>query len=328
MARNPIIVGVDGTPESLRAAELAAKIASAARAPLIPVHAVPLIPAFTGVVGMEPTPVFSPELQNEVLRSARAQIERALEPVLPSAARQLLEVFTGPAPFILADVARKRRAELVVLGGKQHGALARGLGRSTAHYLVRTLDVPILVVGHSAASITKVLTAVDLSTASTPTVRAAERLASLFGAQLRLLHVVEPLRFTYLAPDQWDEPVFEQRSREIFDRFVAPFRKVAKEDRVVRKGISAETIGEEARAWGADVIVAGSHGKGWVDRILVGSTAERLVTELPASILVVPVKSVARSAGVSRRSRRPAKRRGGMEARPGGTADAPPRARL
>ena len=306
MAWNPIVVGVDGTPESLRAAEVAATIATAARAPLIPVYAVPLIPVFTDVVGMEPMPVFSPDLQSEILRSARAQIERALERVLPPAARQRLEIATGPAPFILADVARKRKAELVVLGGKQHGALARGLGRSTAHYLVRRLNVPLLVVGHSAASIAKVLTAVDLSTASKPTVQAAERLASLFSARLRLLHVVEPLRFTYLAPDQWNEAAYQQRSREIFDRFAASFKHVAKEDRVVRDGIAAETIAEEARGWHAEVIVVGSHGKGWVDRVLVGSTTERLVTELPTSILVVPVAKEAR-----RVAKRPA--RGGVK---------------
>ncbi|HYL56048.1 MAG TPA: universal stress protein [Gemmatimonadales bacterium] len=300
MRWNPIIVGVDGTPESLRAAELAAKIASAARAPLIPVHAVPLIPAFTPVVGIETMPVYSAGLQDEILRSTRAQIGRALEQVVPPAAVQRLEVATGPAPFILAEVARKRHAELVVLGGKQHGALARGLGRSTAHYLVRTLDVPLLVVGHSAASISKVLAPVDLSTASKPTVQAAERLASLFDARLRLLHVVEPVRLTSLAPDQWDEPAYEQRSRELFDRFAATFRQVPTQDRVVRKGFPAETIAEEAGAWGADVIVTGSHGKGWVDRLLVGSTTERLVTELPTSVLVVPVRF--------KESRRPAKR--------------------
>jgi len=307
MVGKPIIVGVDGSPESLRAVELAAKIANAARASLIPVHAVPVIPAFTDLSGMEPMLSFSPELQDELNRSSRAQISRALGEVLHAAAVQRLEVATGPAPFILAEIARQRDADLVVLGGKQHGALARGLGRSTAHYLVRTLDLPILVVGASATSIAKVLATVDLSSVSPQAVQAAERLAKLFGARLRLLHVLEPLRFTYLAPDQWDEPAYERRSRELFDRFVTPLKQVAMEDRVVRKGIPAETIAEEAEAWHADVVVAGSHGKGWVDRILVGSTTQRLVTELPTSVLVVPAKSIARVAGGSKRSRRPAK---------------------
>ncbi len=291
MAWKPIIVGVDHSPESLRAAEVAATIARAARAQLVPVHVVPVVPVFTGLVGIEPMPVFSPELQDDLVRVSREQLVRELEHALPASAVRRLDVRTGPAPFVIAEVARKWRAELVVLGGKQHGALARGLGRSTAHYLVRTLDVPLLVVGGSAAPITRVLVAVDLSAASLPTVQAAERFAKLLGARLRLLHVVEPIRFTHLLPDQWDEGAYERRSREIFDRFAARFKTVAPDHRLVRSGVAAETIAEEAGAWHADVLVVGSHGKGWVDRILVGSATERLVTELPTSIMVVPLKA-------------------------------------
>jgi nucleotide-binding universal stress UspA family protein len=312
MAWKPIIVGVDHSPASLRAAEVAAAIAHAAGAALIPVHAVAVAPVFTGLVGIELMPVFSPELQADLTRISRGQLVRELEQVLPASAVRRLEVRSGPGPFVIAEVARKRRAELVVLGGKQHGALARGLGRSTAHYLVRTLDVPLLVVGGSATPITRVLAAVDLSAASLPTVEAAERLAKLFGARLRLLHVVEPIRFAQLLPDQWDEEVYARRSQERFDQFASRFKTVAPEDRLVRPGVATETIAEEAAAWHADVLVVGSHGKGLVDRILVGSTTERLVTELPTSIMVVPLKGFRRvrfGVKASRRSRkRPTKR--------------------
>lgn len=290
MAWKPIIVGVDHSPESLRAAETAATIAQTARAQLVPVHAVPVVPVFTGLVGIEPMPVFSPELQDDLTRISRTQLVRELQPLLPDAAMRRLEVRTGPAPFVLGEVAHRRRAELVILGGKQHGALARGLRRSTAHYLIRTLDVPVLVVGDSAAPIAKVLAAVDFSAASLPTVRAAERFAKLVGARLRLLHVVEPVPFAHLMPDPWDAAAYEQRLRKLFDRFAARCKTVAPEDRVVRTGVAAETIAEEAGTWHADLIVVGSHGKGWVDRVLVGSTTERLVTELPTSIMVVPLR--------------------------------------
>jgi nucleotide-binding universal stress UspA family protein len=307
MGWQPIIVGFDGTPESLRAAEVAVTIAHAAQARLVPVQAVPVIPAFSGVAGMEPMPVFSPELQGELSRATREQAIRALENVLPPRAVQQLEVHTGPAPFVLAEVARRLQAGLVVLGGKHHGALARGLGRSTAHYLIRTLDVPVLVVGASAAPIARILAAVDLSAASLPTVMAAERFARLLGARLRLLHAVEPVRFTYLAADQWDEAAYERNSQENFERFATPFEHVAPEDRVVRQGAPAEAIAAEADAWRADIVVVGSHGKGWVDRILVGSTTERLVTELPSSILVVPVKSTLQRRSPKRSTRRRAR---------------------
>jgi nucleotide-binding universal stress UspA family protein len=291
-----IVVGVDGSRESLRAAAVAARIATAARADLVAVHAVPVVPTFSGVVGIEPIPDFSPELQEQVVRASREQIARALAKV---AAVQHLEVASGPAPFLIGDVARRRRAGLIVLGGKRHGAFARGLGQSTAHYLVRTLDIPILIVGESAGPIGRVLAAVDLSGASSPTVQAAERFAGLFGARVRLVHVVEPVRFTDLAPDLWDIDAYWQRSEQAFERFAAQVGHGAAEEHVVRDGPAPERIAEAASEWQADVVVVGSHGKGWVDRILLGSTTQRLVTELPASLLVVPAPS-------RRRARRPA----------------------
>lgn len=306
MPARPIVVGVDHSPESIRAAQLAARIAEAVGVPLIPVHAVPVVPLFTGPVGVEPMPMFSPELQNELTRAAQTQVVHALQNVLPKTAVRRLEVQTGPAAFVIAEVARRRRAQLIVLGGKAHGALARGLGRSTAHYLVRTLDAPLLVVASAASTISRVLAAVDLSAASLPTLKAARRLADLLGAQLRLLHVVEPLPFAHLMPGGLDEAAYHRGSQEIFHGIVSRLKAVHEPQRVVRSGEPAETIAEEAATWHADLLVVGSHGKGWVDRILLGSTTERLVTELPTSVLVVPVKPRASGRGAKARRAAPA----------------------
>jgi nucleotide-binding universal stress UspA family protein len=65
--------------------------------------------------------------------------------------------------------------------------------------------------------------------------------------------------------------------------------EVGPDDRVMRRGVAAEIIAAEAATWSADVVVVGSHGKGWVERLLVGSATERLLALLPASLLVVPV---------------------------------------
>jgi nucleotide-binding universal stress UspA family protein len=303
MTWNPIVVGVELSPASLRAAVVAARIAEAAQADLIPVHAVPIVPVFSGAAGMELGPVFSPDVQDSLVRASRAQVAHALEGVLPAPAIARLVVESGPAPFVLAETAHARRAALVVLGGKPHGALARGLGRSTAHHMVRTLDIPVLVVGTSDAPIANVLAAVDLSAASRPTIHAAEQLTQLLGARLRLLHVVEPLRFADVMPDLWDQQAYDRRSKDAFTRLASRFHAVTADNRVVLSGIAADTIAEAAGAWRADVIVVGSHGKGWVDRLLVGSTTERLVTELPASVLVVPTS--ARKAHGARRRARP-----------------------
>jgi nucleotide-binding universal stress UspA family protein len=302
MPTRPVVVGVDHSPEALRAVELAARIADAAGASLIPVHAVPVVPLISDAVGMVPMRLYPPEVQDDVKRASRAEVVQALQDVLPAATVRRLEVHTGPAAFIIAEVARTRRAQLVVLGGKVHGALARGLGRSTAHYLVRTLDTPLLV-ATAASPIARVLAAVDLSAASLPTIRAAQRLAELLGAQLRVLHVVEPLPFARLLPATLDEAAYRRRAQEGFDGIMSRLKAIREADRVVRTGTAAETIAEEAAAWHADLLVVGSHGKGWVDRVLLGSTTERLVTALPTSVLVVPIKAMAsRRAAKARRT--------------------------
>ena len=44
---------------------------------------------------------------------------------------------------------------------------------------------------------------------------------------------------------------------------------------------------EAARAWGADLIVVGTHAQGAVEHFLAGSTAEKIVARSPVPVLTV-----------------------------------------
>jgi len=68
--------------------------------------------------------------------------------------------------------------------------------------------------------------------------------------------------------------------------------------KVVRQGIALDAIADEATAWRADVIVVGSHGKGWVDRLVIGSVTEDLLNDLPTAVLVIPVPAPERRATI------------------------------
>ncbi len=306
MSWKSIVVGVDGSPESVRAAGLAWKIAQAAGAECQLAHAVPDVWA---AASLAQVPLYSPDLARLLMEDARRQLELALADAVPPAVLAKLDIRLGRAALVLSEIARERGAELVVLGGKHHGPLARGLGGSTAHYLVRTLDAPVLVAGPGARSIERVLAAVDLSEVSGATLATAERLARWLGARLRVMHVVEPIRFPTVVPVTLDEEEFYRRSVAAFERLAAPLRNVAETDKVTRRGPAAETIEAEAAGWPADLVVVGSHGKGWVDRLLVGSTTERLLNALPASLLVIPAAQARDHAGAPRRRRRPSRKR-------------------
>ncbi len=59
-------------------------------------------------------------------------------------------------------------------------------------------------------------------------------------------------------------------------------------ERVVRRGEALGAIQREAADWQADLLVVGSHGKGWAARAFAGSVTEGLINHLPTSLLVVP----------------------------------------
>ncbi len=52
-------------------------------------------------------------------------------------------------------------------------------------------------------------------------------------------------------------------------------------------GASDQVIIETAKEWNADLIVVGSHGRGFWGRVMVGSVSDSLVHHAPCSVLVV-----------------------------------------
>jgi nucleotide-binding universal stress UspA family protein len=75
-------------------------------------------------------------------------------------------------------------------------------------------------------------------------------------------------------------------------REVWPLVKSPDTEKTICYGMPVEMITEQAAEWHADLLVVGSHGKGWVDRLLIGSVTERLLNQLPTSLLVVPVSAL------------------------------------
>jgi nucleotide-binding universal stress UspA family protein len=150
------------------------------------------------------------------------------------------------------------------------------------------MDRPVLVVGEAQQAVRRVLAAVDLSAASRPTVAAARRMARALEAELRVMTVVEPMRAPLTIPFAIDEAEITRRAQAAFERLERASAGSPSGEWVLRRGAAEETIAAEASEWGADIVVVGSHGKGWVDRVLIGSTTERLLAAMPAGLLIVP----------------------------------------
>ena len=285
MTWHSILAGVDGSDESAQAARFAACVAQRAGVACRLLHAVPdYAPTFS----TPETPISVEHLNDAAQLEARRLVELSLEDRVPPAVVDALEVRLGRGPSLLSEAAQQRGADVVILGAKRHHALAR-IGGTTITHLVRLGGTPVLAHTNGITGIRRVLAAVDLSLGAKPTIDAAEKWAALYDADLRVMHTIEPLPVVPgFAMGIGDDAHYHQ-SREAVLAAISPLLVYPKASLVIRRGRAAAAIAGEAARWEADLIVVGSHGKGWVDRLLIGSTSERLLHVLPAPTLIVPV---------------------------------------
>lgn len=285
---HPIIVGVDGSPESACAAAFGADIARRAGVPCRLVHA---IDDYAASLSVPDVAVDLEALKEAAESSARRLVDLSLGGQVSLGMRRALEVKSGRPAVVLADLARSAAADAVILGAKHRDRLAR-LAGSTVNNLLRLSAVPVLATECPAPqAITRVLAAVDLSEASRPTIEAAERWAMLYSARLRVMHASEPVPVIPGFYQSMNRDEFFRSVQRQAETIISPLL-TREAEIVVRPGRAAAAIASEAKQWGADLIVVGSHGKGWVDRLLIGSTSERLLDILPATVLVIPTAAM------------------------------------
>ena len=298
MTWGPIVVGVDASPAAVAAAALGERIAQLAAVRCDLVHAVR--DAWAPLVAVNPDPQVA-DMQLLQQAVARDRVTQVLKGAVSDAVLARLKVRFGPAAVVLRQVVEESRPGLLVLGGKHHTALERWLGGSTSLHVVRTSEVPVLITAHEPATPRRVLVAADLSKAAGPTVRLAERFARLVGAQLRVLTVFEPLPTLPGVPPM-DPTEYYALAQQSLEKDIWPLLRATGVERLVRHGTVVDTLLREATDWQADVLVVGSHGKGWAQRMLLGSVTESLINHLPTSLLVAPV-GVAAAALPQRRQR-------------------------
>lgn len=136
----------------------------------------------------------------------------------------------------------------------------------------------------------RVLVAVDGSEASLKGARKALELAKVFGADVTFVYVVAPMIMPGDAPWAPVDDIHEaelRRGEHVLAEAIGALNAGVKVDAVVKVGAPGETITEVAEELDADCVVVGSTGKGAVKRLLVGSTADRLVHICARPVLVV-----------------------------------------
>jgi nucleotide-binding universal stress UspA family protein len=152
--------------------------------------------------------------------------------------------------------------------------------------------------------IKNILCPIDRSPSSLQAFNYAIALARWQGARLHLLEVVEAAapRSGSRAPEENDVPSDARAALERDLTRVLTARRASdlKVKIVMRKGHVVNEILAHAKASRADLVVIGTHGRGGVQRLVLGSVAERVLR-----LATCPVLTVRGGASVARRNRSP-----------------------
>lgn len=185
--------------------------------------------------------------------------------------------------------------DLVVMGTHGRRGIQRMLLGSVTEAVVRTAPCPVLTVRTDAdeapgQAIRRILVPVDFSDASEQAVRHAAEIARTYGATLDLLHVIENVAY----PSAYGvEPAF-QPTQETLAQVESSLGGMAR-DLVGGENVSVfATIGyapltilDRVEKNDIDLIVIATHGRSGLDRVLLGSVAERVIRRSSVPVFVV-----------------------------------------
>ncbi len=286
MAENSgIVVGVDGSPSANAAIRWAAVDAELRNTSLTLVHAVPPV---MGTWLAAPVPLNVLEWQRTI---GRQVVDDALQ-FAKECTAGALDISTdllsaSPVPGL---VQMSRNADMVVVGSRGRGAIARTLMGSVSMRLAHHAHCPVAVI-HGEPPSTEispqapVLVGVDSSPASNAALELAFDEASRRRAELVALHAWwSPGEFELPGFD-WDdlrpgiEDEFAERLKTCRQRHPeVPVRRVVVRDQPARELV--------AHAQSAQLLVVGSHGHGEIASGLLGSVSTAVVQAARIPVIV------------------------------------------
>lgn len=183
----------------------------------------------------------------------------------------------GSAVREISELARAKHADLLITGASRRSAFQRLLGSTATGFLEHS---PCSVfIARNAPPVTRVLAATDGSGVSYRAVAHALGLASELGTELVVEHVLE-------YPEQVEEKRSEGFLKGVIDKIELP-APPPRVRYVMDVGNAATRILARAKEEGVGLICMGSHGRGVVERMFVGSVSRRVAIESPTSVLVV-----------------------------------------
>ncbi len=274
-----LLAAIDGSASSMHALEESFKLSK------------------QGTLGVSVAPPFTVDLrvgaEGEIQKMLKEPCETALNKAAEMAKDADAEVFgicaMGLPHERIVDLSESENCDLIVMGAKGMLSLEKTLmGDTTAKVIGYSVKDVLVVPENTTLGFGKILLSTDGSEYSRRATARALDFAESYGTELDVISVVEISEEIYSVAPQ----VVEDKVQKT-EKYLAGIRKQAESRGIKGKDFVRDSsepynkIVELAKKQNVGLIVLGSHGRSGLKRILMGSSAERVIAEAPCPVLVV-----------------------------------------
>lgn len=279
-----ILIGVDGSPASNCAVDWAVRDAAMRNVPLTVVHVV------TPIGITLPHAAIPASFSSWQVERAQTFVDAAVE--IAQRADQSVQVESAIlfAPVVSTLVDLSKEAQLIVVGSRGRGALARSLLGSVSSNLIRHAHCPVAVIhdedpimAHPAQA--PVLVGIDGSPTSELATAIAFDEASRRGVELVALHVFSDVEVNDFPAIDWS--AMKPQAEETLAERLAGWQECYP-DVQVRRVVECDhpTYHLIKQSESAQLTIVGSHGRGGFAGMLVGSVSAALVHSARMPVIV------------------------------------------
>jgi len=208
------------------------------------------------------------------------------------------EIRIGDIDVAILKVLEETRSDLLAMGTHGRRGFERWALGSVAERMLRHSPVPILLTSGNARSeplkaVGRILVASDFSFGTGEALRHAAGIAERTGASIVVLHVIQDRS---AAVDWNSSPDQTAAIRKRLEKLIPLGGRSNVVEARVDSGEPYQVILKTIKKLRPSLVVLNTHGHGFLDRVLIGSTAERVVRGGAgmSPMLLIPPKPEAR----------------------------------
>lgn len=199
----------------------------------------------------------------------------------------------GEPPEVLADVAQGKKADLIMLGTYGRKGLNRLLMGSVTAKVILNSSIDTLIVkkpcNECTGSYKSILVPFDGSEFSKKALNRACQLSKIDSAEVTVMYVIPRYEemVDFFKTDSIKNSLHEEAAKIISKAVaLANLHGINPRTEIV-EGQAAEKTVETAGKLNVDLIAIGSHGYRGINKAIMGSTTERVITNSACPVLVV-----------------------------------------